>query len=150
MTVANVTLPKAVLSTVNSFAVQGLNLIEFAIKMVKDNDHEAKAAFQKAYNKSKKAKTFNVGDFVLVHFPPGTGLTGANKKFTANWRGVYRIRRRLGPTTFLVGKSHGRSAKVPADRLKPFNSYIHLDTTEIMITPGDDTDVIAHFEDQDS
>ena len=131
-------------------AIQRLNLIEFAIKMVKDNDHEAKAAFQKAYNKSKKAKTFNVGDFVLVHFPPGTGLTGANKKFTANWRGVYRIRRQLGPTTFLVGKSHGRSTKVPADRLKSFNSYIHLDNTEVMITPGDDTDVIDQFEDQDS
>ena len=65
----------------------------------------------------KKAKDFKVGDFVLVHFPPGRGLSGANKKFTANWRGVYRIRKQLGPTTFLVGKSHGRSTKVPADRL---------------------------------
>ena len=118
--------------------------------MVKDNDHEAKMAFEKAYNKSKKSKSFQVGDFVLVHFPPGTGLVGANKKFTANWRGVYRIRKQLGPTTFLVGKSHGRSTKVPADRLKNFNSYVHLDNTDIMITPADDTDVVDKFEDKDS
>ena len=87
-----------------------------------------------------------MGDFVLVHFPPGTGLVGANKKFTANWRGVYRIRKQLGPTTFLVGKSHGRSTKVPADRLKNFNAYVHLDNKDIMINPADDTDVIEKFE----
>ena len=131
-------------------SVQRLNLIEFAIKMVKDNDQEAKMAFEKAYNKSKKSKTFQVGDFVLVHFPPGTGLVGANKKFTANWRGVYRIRKQLGPTTFLVGKSHGRSTKVPADRLKNFNAYVHLDNTNIMINPADDTDVIEKFEEDNS
>ena len=63
-------------------SIQRLNLIEFAFKMVKDNDHEAKMAIQKACNKSKKSKSFQVGDFVLVHFPPGTGLVGSNKKFT--------------------------------------------------------------------
>ena len=35
-------------------SIQRLNLIELAIKMLKDNDHEEKVAFQKAYNKSKK------------------------------------------------------------------------------------------------
>ena len=35
-----------------------LNLIEYAIKMVKDNDKEAKVAFEKAYNKSKISKNF--------------------------------------------------------------------------------------------
>ena len=48
--------------------------------LVKDNHKEAKVAFEKAYNKSKISKTFKVGDFVLVHFPPGTGIVGGNKK----------------------------------------------------------------------
>ena len=61
-------------------SIQHLNLIEFSIKMVKDNDKEAKMAFEQAYNKSKFSKTFKVGDFVFVHFPPGTGIVGGNKK----------------------------------------------------------------------
>ena len=118
--------------------------------LVKDNHKEAKVAFEKAYNKSKISKTFKVGDFVFVHFPPGTGIVGGNKKFTANWQGIYHIRKQLGPTTFLVGKSNGRSTKFPADRLKNYNAYVHLDNTNIMITPQDDIDVVDKFEDQDS
>ena len=76
--------------------------------MVKDNDAEAKQAFKKAFDKKAKDKHFEVGDFCLLFFPPGTGLVGGNKKFVNNWREIYVVRKVLGQSTYLVGKPHGR------------------------------------------
>ena len=70
-------------------ALQRLQLIEYAINLVKQNDATAKSVFQKAHNRKMKEKSFDVNDHVLVHFPQGTNLPpGANKKFVNTWREV--------------------------------------------------------------
>jgi hypothetical protein len=126
-------------------AISRLNLIQFAIDMVKDNDAEAKQAFKKAFDKKAKDKHFAVGDFCLLFFPPGTGLVGGNKKFVNNWRGVYVVRKVCGQSTYLVGKPHGRGTKVPGSRLKLFNAYIHQEDREVLLSPEDDEDVLKEF-----
>ena len=126
-------------------AISRLNLIQFAIDMVKDNDAEAKQAFKKAFDKKAKDKQFAVGDFCLLFFPPGTGLVGGNKKFVNNWRGIYIVREVCGSNTYKVAKPHGRSTKVPGSRLKPFNAYIHQEDREVLLSPEDDEDVLKQF-----
>jgi hypothetical protein len=126
-------------------AISRLNLIQFAIEMVKDNDAEAKQAFKKAFDKKAKDKHFAVGDFCLLFFPPGTGLVGGNKKFVNNWRGIYVVRKVLGQSTYLVGKPHGRGTKVPGYRLKLFNEYIHQEDREVLLSAEDDEDVLKEF-----
>ena len=121
-------------------ATKRMNLIEYALQMVHTRDTEAKMAFQKAYNKKCREKTFNVGDAVLVHFPPSAvrGSARVNRKFTKPWHGIYFVQKVLDATTFIVKKQGGRKTKCPADRLRLFNEFLHIDDPEIRIAPEDE------------
>ena len=106
--------------------------------MVKKNDEESKAACTKAYNKKCRNRTFQLGDAVLVHYPKSSIKGRVNRKFMYEWQGIYFIKQVLGPNVYIVQKPGCRKTKVPADRLKVFNEFLHLDDPEILITPEDE------------
>ena len=114
-----------------------MQLIRYALDMVKTKDEEAKAAFSKAYNKKCRERTFQVGDAVLLHYEASTLKGRVNRKFTKRWHGIYYIDQVLGKNTFIVKKHVGRKTKVSADRLRIYNEYLHLDDPEVKLTPGD-------------
>ena len=118
-------------------ATQRMQLIRYALDMVKTKDEEAKAAFSKAYNKKCRERTFQVGDAVLLHYEASTLKGRVNRKFTKRWHGIYYIDQVLGKNTFIVKKHGGRRTKVSADRLRIYNEYLHLDDPEVKLTPGD-------------
>lgn len=118
-------------------ATRRVNLIQYALEMVKTNDKEAKRAFAKAHNKKFKERGFKVGDFVLVHFPDSAIRGRLNRKMVPNWKGVFRITKAIGKNTYMVKKEGGRSTKVPVDRLKIYNEFLHLDDPDVQVAPED-------------
>ena len=119
-------------------ATRRLNLIQYALNMVKTNDKEAKLAFQKAHNKKFKERGFKVGDFCLVHYPSSSMKGRINRKLIPNWKGLFRITDILGKNTYKVKKEGGRSTKVPTDRLKLYNEFLHQDDPDVQLTPEDE------------
>ena len=57
-----------------------------------------------------------------------------------DWHGVYYVKKVLGPNTYLVQKPGCRKTKVPTDRLKLFNEYLHLNDPNVKITPEEEED----------
>ena len=55
-----------------------------------------------------------------------------------DWHGIYYVKKVLGPNVYLVQKPGCRKTKVPADRLKLFNEFLHSDDPNVKITPDDD------------
>ena len=55
-----------------------------------------------------------------------------------DWHGIYYVKKVLGPNTYLVQKPGCRKTKVPTDRLKLFNEFLHLDDPNVRITPEDE------------
>ena len=129
-------------------ATHRMQIIRYALNMVKAKDEEAKAAFTKAYNKKCREKSFQLGDAVLVHFPASTVKGRVNRKFMNRWHGIYFIDQILGKNTYLVKKHGGRRTKCSADRLRIYNEFLHLDDPEVKLTPGEDeANEEAHEED---
>ena len=118
-------------------ATKRMQLIQYALEMVRNRDEESKAAFRKAYNKRCRNRTFQVGDAVLVHFPSSVLKGRVNRKFVAQWKGIYFIQQILGPNVYIVKKHGGRKTKVPADRLRIYNEFLHMDDPEVQLTPED-------------
>ena len=119
-------------------ATRRLQLIQYALDMVKERDSEAKAAFQKAYNKKCRNRQFKVGDAVLVHYPKAVFKGRVNRKFMPQWHGIYFVIKTLGTNTYEVRKHGGRKTKVPADRLKLYNEFLHMDDPEVKLDPQDE------------
>ena len=119
-------------------ATRRLNLIQYSLNMVKTNDKEAKLAFQKAHNKKFKERGFKLAGFCLVHYPSSAMKGRLNRKLVANWKGSFRVTKILGKNTFLVKKERGRSTKVPIDRIKLCNEFLHQDDPDVRLTPEDE------------
>ena len=113
-------------------------LIQYALQMVRKNDQESKMAFTKAYNKKCRNRAFKENDAVLLHFPKSAIRGRVNRKFMYDWHGIYYVKKVLGPNVYLVQKPGCRKTKVPADRLKLFNEFLHSDDPNVQITPEDD------------
>ena len=115
-------------------------LIQYALQMVRKNDQESKTAFTKAYNKKCRNRAFKENDAVLLHFPKSAIRGRVNRKFMYDWHGIYYVKKVLGPNVYLVQKPGCRKTKVPADRLKLFNEFLHSDDPNVKLTPEDDED----------
>ena len=113
-------------------------LIQYALEMVKKNDQESKTAFTKAYNKRCRNRAFQIGDAVLVHFPKSAIRGKVNRKFMKDWHGIYFVKQALGPNVYVVAKPGCRKTKVPSDRLKLFNEFLHADDPAVTIAPEDE------------
>ena len=66
-----------------------------------------------------------------------------------DWHGVYYVKKVLGPNTYLVQKPGCRKTKVPTDRLKLFNEYLHLNDPNVKITPEEEEDANEDVQDTD-
>ena len=75
---------------------------------------------------------FHVGDLVLIHRPPSTGVP---KKFHLPWQGPYRIVERLSEVNFRVTREGARDLVVNRKQMK---AYIQETTTcqEICVSMG--------------
>ena len=113
-------------------------LIQYALEMVKKNDQESKTAYTKAYNKRCRNRAFQLGDAVLVHFPKSAIRGKVNRKFMRDWHGIYFVKQVLGPNVYMVSKPGCRKTKVPSDRLKIFNEFLHADDPTVNIAPEDE------------
>ena len=130
-------------------AARRQQLIQYALEMVRKNDHESKMAFTKAYNKKCRNRAFQEGDAVLLHFPKSAIRGRVNRKFMQDWHGVYYVKKVLGPNTYLVQKPGCRKTKVPTDRLKLFNEYLHLNDPNVKITPEEEEDANEDVQETD-
>ena len=119
-------------------ATRRLQLIQYALDMVKERDTEAKDAYQRAYNKKCRHRQFQLNDAVLVHYPNSVIKGRVNRKFMPQWHGIYYVIKVLGSNTYEVRKEGGRKTKVSADRLKLYNEFLHMDDPEVKVDPRDD------------
>ena len=55
-----------------------------------------------------------------------------------DWHGIYFVKQVLGPNVFMVSKPGCRKTKVPSDRLKIFNEFLHTDDPTVQIAPEDE------------
>ena len=118
-------------------ATRRLQLIQYAMEMVKEKDKEAKAAFQRAYNKKCRNRSFQVNDAVLIHYPNSVAKGRVNRKFMPQWHGIYYVTKVLGTNTYEVRKEGCRKTKVSADRMKLYNEFLHMDDPVVKIDPRD-------------
>ena len=65
-----------------------------------------------------------------------------------NWKGVIRITRAIGKNTYKVKKEGGRSTKVPVDRLKIYNEFLHMDDPDVLIAP-ENPEALEHSDQED-
>ena len=114
-----------------------MQLIQYAMDMVKERDKEARAAFQRAYNKKCKNRQFKLNDAVLVHYPSSVVKGRVNRKFMPQWNGIYYVIKVLGTNTYEVRKEGCRKTKVSADRMKLYNEFLHMDDPVVKIDPQD-------------
>ena len=117
--------------------------------MVKKNDQESKTAYTKAYNKRCRNRAFQLGDAVLVHFPKSAIRGKVNRKFMRDWHGIYFVKQVLGPNVYMVAKPGCRKTKVPSDRLKIFNEFLHADDPTVKIAPEDEEEEIPGEEEKE-
>ena len=118
-------------------ATRRMQLIQYAMDMVKERDKEARAAFQRAYNKKCKNRQFKLNDAVLVHYPSSVVKGRVNRKFMPQWHGIYYVIKILGTNTYEVRKEGCRKTKVSADRMKLYNEFLHMDDPVVKIDPQD-------------
>ena len=118
-------------------ATRRLQLIQYAMDMVKEKDKEARAAFQRAYNKKCRHRSFQVNDAVLIHYPSSVAKGRVNRKFMPQWHGIYYVIKVLGTNTYEVRKEGCRKTKVSADRMKLYNEFLHMDDPVVKIDPRD-------------
>ena len=65
-----------------------------------------------------------------------------------DWHGIYFVKQVLGPNVYMVSKPGCRKTKVPSDRLKIFNEFLHTDDPTVQIAPEDENEDDAEEEEE--
>ena len=90
--------------------------------LVAQNNEAARQEYKKHHDRRAKARSFEVGDKVLVYYdnPP----LGINAKLYKPWRGLFQVLRINNFDTLTVRRvSDGKTSRVHTDRVKLFHEF---------------------------
>jgi hypothetical protein len=109
----------------SSYSADAFKKMQFAHRLVYDNNEQARAAYTANYNKKVRTRHFTVGDEVLVIFPVAANIL--NKKLSPVWKGPFQVTNILNNNVLEIKASpRARTQRVHVNRVRLFN---HLEDT---------------------
>ena len=98
-----------------------------AFQEAQENLKKSAQRQKRNYDKNTHMREFDVGDWVLVFYPPEL-----QKKFGCGWQGPSLIVQKMGPVNYVVqANENARKITVHVDHIK---SYNHEDVPDRWIT----------------
>lgn len=109
----------------SSYSADAFKKMQFAHRLVYDNNEQARAAYTANYNKKVRTRNFTIGDEVLVIFPVAANIL--NKKLSPVWKGPFQVTNILKNNVLEIKASpRARTQRVHVNRVRLFN---HLEDT---------------------
>ncbi len=118
-----------------SYSADAFRRMQYAYKLVYDNNEAARIAYTAHFNKKSKTRQFEIGDEVLVSFPIPINIV--NKKLASMWKGPFAVIRVLSTNILDVKASPtSKLIRVHVNRVRLFN---HLE--DIIVKPTEQNTV---------
>jgi hypothetical protein len=109
----------------SSYSADAFKKMQFAHRLVYDNNEQARAAYTANYNKKVRTRDFTIGDEVLVIFPVAANIL--NKKLSPVWKGPFQVTNILNNNVLEIKASpRAKTQRVHVNRVRLFN---HLEDT---------------------
>jgi hypothetical protein len=122
----------------DSWPTEAFLQMQTAYKLAKENNQEANQCMKERFDRKTKERTFEVGDTVMISYPPNTPQAGrqiGNKKFEQIWRPNYKVIEKLALHTYKVQLTpHSLPTTVNVDRMQ-------LQRSEKNVQPKAHTDI---------
>ena len=125
-----------------SYSTEAFKRMQYAHRLVYQNNEEARKAYTAHYNKKIRARQFEIGDEVLVIFPVSPKI--ANRKLSPIWKGPFKIINILPNNVFEIKLTpRSKTQKVHVNRCRLFN---HLEDVKISSQPEEDSGIESEEE----
>ena len=125
-----------------SYSADAFRRMQYAYKLVFQNNEEARQAYTKHFNAKAKARRFEIGDEVLASFPINQHIP--NKKLASIWKGPFSIIQVCENNILLLKASpKHKTIKIHTNRVRLFNHLIDVITTPVTDTASTDVSTTA-------
>jgi hypothetical protein len=120
-----------------SYSSEAFKRMQYAHRLVYQNNEEARKAYTANYNKKIRTRKFELGDEVLVTFPVSPKI--ANKKLSPVWKGPFKIINFLPNNVFeLKLTPRSKPLKIHINRCRLFN---HLEDVKVDLHTDEDSGI---------